>query len=494
MMIGIGNHTAPRRAEDRVIEDTFSGGDDDERKDPKRRMNRSSAHCGKDTRLFPGCDLDDSILAFQEGQILSLERDLIPESVPNESMFQQCEMEWFDFDLHDECFCYASNNMSVVNPFSRISKRSVDQKCSLHRMHVGNLQFAYSSFSVFARTKFHLFPILVLATSCFLYVRWRKRLLTAVCRLVGANGTSRVISTLQKRTKTKDSTRSLPNASSKSCPRTPARPIPPIGHPDDYADEKREIVIALDNGDDKTADETEHSGISSTCADETSQNSSVSWWGTTVQAMGSTFGGIANLLKPNKTLCQIGDKKIIPLQDILQLTHHGWTGDGILASSNDLDVSINEFAAGCGLLQAAARGDIAAMERLIQQYPLHVNFRDYDRRTALHVAASEGRLLVCTLLVDKYKARINRSDRWGGSPLDDAYRHKHVSVIYYLQEKGATTGSRNRSTNLLQAAADGDVDEIKLLLRSQTCCEKRNSRLRTKQQQTLDLDKRNHDK
>lgn len=60
-----------------------------------------------------------------------------------------------------------------------------------------------------------------------------------------------------------------------------------------------------------------------------------------------------------------------------------WAGNGILASRNDLDLPPEEFAAGCNLLQAAARGDIATMENLIKKNPRHVNFRDYDRRTAL---------------------------------------------------------------------------------------------------------------
>lgn len=152
--------------------------------------------------------------------------------------------------------------------------------------------------------------------------------------------------------------------------------------------------------------------------------------------------------------------------DDLQLsnTDHNWAGGGILASRSDLNLSMEEFAAGCNLLQAAARGDSAAMERLLAKHPNHVNFRDYDRRTALHVAASEGHLHVCQLLMEKYHARVNRSDRWGGSPLDDAHRHRQQEVIQYLRGMGATTGSGNRSTNLIQAAASGDYDEVQLLI------------------------------
>jgi len=151
----------------------------------------------------------------------------------------------------------------------------------------------------------------------------------------------------------------------------------------------------------------------------------------------------------------------------LSVTEH-WAGQGILASRADLEIPAEEFAAGCNLLQAAAIGDQPAMQKLLTLRPQHVNFRDYDRRTALHVAASEGHLHICRYLVEEKGANINRSDRWGGSPLDDAHRHRHARVIAYLREKGATTGSGNRTTNLITAAADGDTDEVRTLVKLST--------------------------
>jgi serine/threonine protein kinase len=153
--------------------------------------------------------------------------------------------------------------------------------------------------------------------------------------------------------------------------------------------------------------------------------------------------------------------------DELQIsnTEHRMAGTGILASRTDLALSPEEFSAGCSLLQRAALADLAGMKDLLKARPEHVNFRDYDRRTALHVAASEGHLDICKFLIDR-GARINRSDRWGGSPLDDAHRHRHLDVIPYLREKGASTGSGNRLTNLIKAAADGDIDEVEMLVQN----------------------------
>lgn len=148
----------------------------------------------------------------------------------------------------------------------------------------------------------------------------------------------------------------------------------------------------------------------------------------------------------------------------LSLTEHHRKGGGILASQRELNMDPKEFAAGCNMLQAAARGDRAAMEKLLLVYPHHVNFRDYDRRTALHVAASEGHLDICKFLVEDKHCRINRSDRWGGSPLDDAHRHRQEDVVKFLRAHGATTGSLDQTTNLITAAADGDAEEVGLLL------------------------------
>lgn len=153
--------------------------------------------------------------------------------------------------------------------------------------------------------------------------------------------------------------------------------------------------------------------------------------------------------------------------DELQIsnTDHKWAGEGILANREDLEVSPELFAAGCNLLQAAARGDLLQMKQLLETNKTHVNFRDYDRRTALHVASSEGHLEIVQFLVEEQHARVNRSDRWGGSPLDDAHRHRHQDIVEYLRQHNAATGSGNRLTNLIKAAAEGDTSEVEILLK-----------------------------
>lgn len=138
-------------------------------------------------------------------------------------------------------------------------------------------------------------------------------------------------------------------------------------------------------------------------------------------------------------------------------TQHKKRGTGVLASDADLSASPEVFARGCVLLQLCAIGNLTEVQNYISNALADVNFRDYDRRTALHVASSEGRLVVVKYLIAK-GARVNRTDRWGGSPLDDAHRHRHTDVAKYLRSKGGKSGSLNLTTTLITAAAAGDIE------------------------------------
>ena len=51
-----------------------------------------------------------------------------------------------------------------------------------------------------------------------------------------------------------------------------------------------------------------------------------------------------------------------------------------------------------------------------------------------------------------------------GSPLDDALRHRHKTVATFLRSKGGTTGHADKSTNLITAASEGDLEEVAMLI------------------------------
>jgi len=92
---------------------------------------------------------------------------------------------------------------------------------------------------------------------------------------------------------------------------------------------------------------------------------------------------------------------IILKEDSLDFTRSKIQGGGILAAKADIELDESVFAEGCKVLLACARGDLLMVERLLKENPNHKNFRDYDRRTAMHIAASEGYLAIVEYLVKK---------------------------------------------------------------------------------------------
>uniref|UniRef100_A0A8I6GM40 glutaminase n=1 Tax=Rattus norvegicus TaxID=10116 RepID=A0A8I6GM40_RAT len=60
--------------------------------------------------------------------------------------------------------------------------------------------------------------------------------------------------------------------------------------------------------------------------------------------------------------------------------------------------------------------------------------KDYDSRTALHVAAAEGHIDVVKFLIEACKVNPFVKDRWGNIPLDDAVQFNHLEVVKLLQD------------------------------------------------------------
>jgi glutaminase len=80
---------------------------------------------------------------------------------------------------------------------------------------------------------------------------------------------------------------------------------------------------------------------------------------------------------------------------------------------------------------AASQGDLAEAQKLAAR-GVDLDGADYDGRTALHLAASEGHAHVVAYLIAQ---GVNPSpvDRWGGTPLIDARRNNHEAVITLLE-------------------------------------------------------------
>jgi glutaminase len=83
------------------------------------------------------------------------------------------------------------------------------------------------------------------------------------------------------------------------------------------------------------------------------------------------------------------------------------------------------------LCWAASQGDLSEAQKLAAG-GVDLDGADYDGRTALHLAASEGQAHIVEYLIAK-GVNLNPIDRWGGSPLSDARRNNHEAVIGMLE-------------------------------------------------------------
>ncbi|MGH0166164.1 UNVERIFIED_CONTAM: hypothetical protein FKN15_050459 [Acipenser sinensis] len=84
------------------------------------------------------------------------------------------------------------------------------------------------------------------------------------------------------------------------------------------------------------------------------------------------------------------------------------------------------------VLLAAYRGDVRSLRRYLLS-GADVNSVDYDGRSALHVAASEGHLEVIKFLIENAGADHMATDRWGNTPLQESLRYKHIHAVQLLR-------------------------------------------------------------
>ncbi|KAJ8393086.1 hypothetical protein AAFF_G00067690 [Aldrovandia affinis] len=83
------------------------------------------------------------------------------------------------------------------------------------------------------------------------------------------------------------------------------------------------------------------------------------------------------------------------------------------------------------ILLAAYRGDVQSLRRYFLS-GADVNALDYDGRSALHVAASEGHVEVVRFLIENAGAQPSANDRWGNTALQEAVRSNHAQTVQLL--------------------------------------------------------------
>eukprot|EP00184_Porphyridium_aerugineum_P007544 CAMPEP_0184698266 /NCGR_PEP_ID=MMETSP0313-20130426/4949_1 /TAXON_ID=2792 /ORGANISM="Porphyridium aerugineum, Strain SAG 1380-2" /LENGTH=1010 /DNA_ID=CAMNT_0027157183 /DNA_START=15 /DNA_END=3047 /DNA_ORIENTATION=+ len=120
------------------------------------------------------------------------------------------------------------------------------------------------------------------------------------------------------------------------------------------------------------------------------------------------------------------------------------------------------FQACMGLMEAASKGNMKAVKaRLLQGAP--ASYADYDKRTPLHLTATEGHAEIAQLLIS-HGADFEAVDRWGSTPMKDALKNNHMDVVDVLEEAGAereVTDEEIMSYELLEFSARGLVDLVR---------------------------------
>uniref|UniRef100_A0A3B4VHF6 glutaminase n=1 Tax=Seriola dumerili TaxID=41447 RepID=A0A3B4VHF6_SERDU len=121
---------------------------------------------------------------------------------------------------------------------------------------------------------------------------------------------------------------------------------------------------------------------------------------------------------------------------------------------SELEILQKDFHSVVNLMFAAYSGDVSALRRFALS-AVNMEQRDYDSRTALHIAAAEGHVEAVIFLTEICKVNPHMKDRWGNTPLDDAMQFGHDVVISVLQDyQRATT----------EGDSPGDPEEQKATL------------------------------
>lgn len=121
------------------------------------------------------------------------------------------------------------------------------------------------------------------------------------------------------------------------------------------------------------------------------------------------------------------------------------------------------------LVDAARKGYLDVVERLLMRETIRVNSPDREGRTALSWAAAEGRDEIVERLLHHKDVVVGMTDKFGRSPLSYAAEQGHGDVVKRLIGRNdAAINQRDEAgwTPLLSAAANGHAEVVRILLKS----------------------------
>ena len=116
---------------------------------------------------------------------------------------------------------------------------------------------------------------------------------------------------------------------------------------------------------------------------------------------------------------------------------------------------------------AAGNGNIEQLKLLLRETNVDPSAGDYDGRTALHVAAVQGRNEIVELLLSR-GANANAIDRWGRNPLWEAIRNENDHIATLLRSHGAVVSiSECRIAIILcTLALEGNIHRLTFMVRN----------------------------
>ena len=114
-----------------------------------------------------------------------------------------------------------------------------------------------------------------------------------------------------------------------------------------------------------------------------------------------------------------------------------FSNTAVAAQTNVLETQpiIEEMAEGGTLLSAASRGDLLTVQKLIKQ-GVNVNYQDGDLKTALHLAAGQGKAEVAKWLVEEASAKTDLGDYRGRMPLHAAAMGGYLCIVRWFVSNG----------------------------------------------------------
>ena len=109
----------------------------------------------------------------------------------------------------------------------------------------------------------------------------------------------------------------------------------------------------------------------------------------------------------------------------------------LLCERGDVDVDKgNKYIGNTAIHEAASNGRMECMRILLDVGKANVNAKDNGSNTPLDYAASRGHIEAATLLIER-GAEINPINEYNQTPLDIAHEYSETDLIAFLKTKGA---------------------------------------------------------